>query len=385
MAVQHVERELTVYRGDEYILYSSYIYSDGLSYVNIRDGTPLGKCIGCLYDGIGDETYEENFKYIFSLNGINTTYITYELFDNHKAIVLVKNTNTSKKDVCITSNPNNKQKKDSHCIFNMRDIVIRLLFDSLPTHYIKNYINIIKMIVTFGRVNRLCYEASNVIKTKVVSCLESFVPSCGIEPFCFTPVVGKMYTAMCVKRLVRLHKRGEYICFGIKDTERYVGKCIRREQTGCAEDTYTFQKGGETIEIRLKFRGTIETMRYIGKCTGCLDSTEYTYTVKKTGKNIKIRLEFYGRTCFTPVEEWNINEDPCGIICIRNNDTQSEEFYDYEKEHLKHQYKILINKYLNIMIDKTVNKHEVDEAKNKVTEFVKKLWDVNRPYTIINY
>lgn len=352
-----------VYKGEEYI----------------HDNKPLGKCIGCIYNGKGDEcgTYEDNFKYIFSLNGINTTYTTYELF----GIVLVENTNTSKKDVCIfKSNPNNEQKKDSHCIFNMLDIVIRLLFDSLPTHSIKNYINIIKMIVTFRRVNRLCYEASNVIKTKVVSCLESFVPSCGIEPFCFTPVVGNWYTTMIVKRDV--HKKGSYShSFGIKGTERFVGKCISREQTGCAEYTYTFQKGGETIEIRLNFRGTKERVRYVGKCTCCLDSTEYTYTFKNREQTIKITLEFYGRTCFTPVEEWNIKEDPCEIICIRDNDTLSEEFC--EREHLKHQYKILINNYLNIMIDKTVKKHEVDEAKNKVTEFVKKLWNVNRPYTNI--
>jgi hypothetical protein len=374
MAVQHVERELTVYRGDEYI----------------HDGIPLGKCIGCLYDGKGDEygTYAENVKYIFSLNGIDTTYTTDELFNNHKAIVLVEN--TSKKDVCIKIKHNNKQKKDSHHIFNMHDIMIKLLFDSLPTLSIKDYINIIKMIVTFGRVNRLWYEASNVIKTKVASCLESLVPSYGIETFCLIPEVGKRYTSMIVKRLVRQHKQGpSRHCFGIKETVRYVGKCISREQTGCrdsAEYTYTFQKGEETIKIRLKFHGIKETMHYVGKCTsreqtGCRDSTEYTF--RKREESIKIRLEFYGRTCFNPVEEWNINEDPCEIICIRNNETQSEEFY--EREHLKHQYKILINKYLNIMIDKNVNKHEVDEAKNKVMKFVKKLWNINQPNQIKNY
>ena len=344
----HVEREHTVYRGNEYILYSSYIYSDGLSYVNICDGTPLGKCIGCLYDGIGNEygTYAVNFKYIFSLNERDTTYTTCELFDNHKAIVLVEN--ISKKDVCIKIEPNNKQKIDSHCIFNMHDIMIKLLFNSLPTLSIKDYINIIKMIVTFGRVNSLCYEASKEIKAKVISCLESLVPSYGIETFRITPEVGKLYTFMFAERVMYKYKqRKDNRYFGIKNTMRYVGMFISHEQIGYrdnAEHTYTFQKGEETI---------------------------------------KIRLDYNGRSCFNHVEECNIYEDPCEIICTSNNKKQSEEFF--EREHLKHQCNIRIYRYLNMMIDKNVNKQELDEAKNEAIESIKKLWYINQPNQIKNY
>ena len=372
MAALHVNCERTIYRGREYILYSSSIYSDGLIYVKIRDGTPLGKCIGCLYDGIGDEygEYAWNFKYVFSLNGRETIYATCELFDNHKAIVLVEN--TSKKDVCIKTESNNEQKIQQHHIFSIYDIIIKLLVGSLPTLSIKDdyitsfptlsvedNIDIIKMIVTFGRVNRLCYKASLEIKAKVsreinakvsqeinakvMSSLKAFDPSRhGIEIFYNKLNVGELYVSVIADRV--MYQYGQRRYFGNKSTLRYVGKFISMQI--CRSNNAR--------------------------------NNEYTYTFQKGDENIIIRLGDNDRSYFNHVGECNIDDDPCEIICIHNNKKQSDEFC--EREHLKHQYKILINKYLNIMIDKNVNKHEVNEAKNKAIEFVKKLWNVNQLY-----
>ena len=356
MSALHVIRVHSVYRGYEYI----------------HDGTPLGKCIGCLYDGIGDEydLYALNFKYVFLLNGKKITYASYDLFDNYKDLVLVEN--TSKKNVCIKTESNNEQKMPPHYIFSIYDIIIKLLDGSLPTLSIKDdyitsfptlvvedNIDIIKMIVTFGRVNRLCYKASLEIKTKVsreikakvsqeinakvMSSLKTLDPSRhGIEIFRSKLNVGKPYVFVIANRV--MYQYGQHRYFGNTNTMRYVGKFISaqiyRSNNACNNEyTYTFQKGDEIIIIKL-------------------------------GDN--------DRSYFNHVGECNIDDDPCEIICIHNNKKQSEEFC--EREHLKHQYKILINKYLNINIDKNVNKQDVDEAKNKAIEFIKKLWNLNQPY-----
>ena len=181
----------SMYKGDTYILYPFFNKLGNLILVNSNNGELLGKCIGC--DGTGDKygKYEWDCNYVFSLNGRKTTYSHDFLFANHKALVLAEN--TSKKVIRIKTESNNEQKILQDSIFFDGDIIRKLLFDCLPKLHIDNYIDIILMIVGFGRVNRLCYEASKEIKAKIISSLESLVPSYGIETFRLTPEVGKLY------------------------------------------------------------------------------------------------------------------------------------------------------------------------------------------------
>lgn len=291
MEVLNVTR---IYRGDTYILYPYFKKTGNLILVNSNNGKLLGKCIGCLYEGTGSEYGLLNVRYVFLLNGIKSNYAHDFLFDYKKALVLVEN--TSKKVIRIKTKSNNEQKIPPHCIFFDDNIIRMLLFNCLPKLCIENYIDIITMIVGFGRVNRLWYEASKEIKAKVISCLElkleSWLPSYGIETFRLTPEVGKLYIFMFAEyRVMNQYKQGKNNrYFGMKNTMRYVGMFISHEQTGYrdnAEHTYTFQKGDEIINIR---------------------------------------LDYYGRSCFNLIEEYNIDEDPCEIICTsskKNNQKSS--------------------------------------------------------------
>jgi len=335
---------LRVYKGETYILYPFFETVGILFFVNPDNGVLLGKCIECLYNGKGNEygLYSHDITYVFLLNKEKSTYSHDFLFANHKALFLVED--TSEKVIHIKTEFNNEQKIPQHRIFSDGNIIRKLLCDCLPILNIEKYIDISTMIVCFGRVNRLCYEASKEIKANIISSLDA---PYGIETFRLTPEVGKLFTFMFAEKVMYQYKQGKADrYFGMKNTMRYVGMFISHKQIGYhdnAEYTYTFQKGDEIINIQ---------------------------------------LDYNGRSCFNHVEECNI-EDPCEIICKRNNKKQSEEFF--EKEHLKHQYIARIRSYLNIMIDKNINKQKVDEAKNETIESVKKLWYINQPNKIKYY
>ena len=329
---------LTVCNGDTYILYPSFKTVGILFFVNPDNGVLLGKCIECLYDGKGNEygLYSQDITYVFLLNEETSTYSHDFLFANHKALFLVED--TSEKVIHIKTEFNNEQKIPQHRIFSDGNIIRKLLCDCLPILNIEKYIDIITMIVCFGRVNRLCYEASKEIKANIISSLDA---PYGIETFRLTPEVGKLYTFMFAEKVMYQYKQKKayHRYFGMENTMRYVGMLISHKQTGHRynpEHTYTFQKGDEIINIRLE----------LGSCK-----------------------------CFNHVEECNSDEDPCEIICKRDNKKRLEELF--EKEHLKHHYKERIYKCLNI--GKNADKQTVDNAENEAKECIKKLWDLNQP------
>jgi len=335
-----------VYYGNTYKLYSSFDKQGNLILVDSDNGALLGKCIECLYNGKGNKygARLDDITYVFSLDGETSTYSHDFLFNYKKALVLVED--TSEKVIRIKSN--DKQNIQQHHIFSDGNIISKLLFDCLSILHIDNYIDIITMIVKFGRVSRLCYEASKEIKAKIISSLDA---PYGIETFPITPEVDKLYTFIFAKKVMyQYEQRKANRYFGMKNTMQYVGMFKEHERIGCrdnAQHTYIFQKGDKIIKIQ--------------------------------------HNDYKGIMCFNHIEKYNTNEDPCEIICKRDNEKRSEESEKlFEKEHLKHHYNVRIYKCLNIMIGKNVDKQNVDDAENEAKECIEKLWYLNQQDKITN-
>ena len=288
----------------------------------------------------------DNVIYHFNLNGKISILSHREIFTGSNAIVLDDENDINKQ---VVHKEKHKKKKSihEHWIFTNDTILHMLLFECFPKSLIiEDYIDIISMIVLFGRVNSFWYKQSIEIKERIIPYLRTLVPSHGIETFRVSPDVDKHYIFMPVKIITYQYEEGVVKTnrlFCKKNTMRYVGKCINYESIGCcqndAEEIFTFEKDGEIIIMRQYYNDN--------------------------------------KICFNHVEECNIGKDPCEILCRYDNKKQSDEFFDMKQT--EHECCTYVFEYMyNIYFDKNVDEQE--NVKKKASEYVKKLWRWRKSY-----
>jgi len=333
--------------------------------------TPFGELISIYHDNYSsrynDTDYEndidmnelmhfiiDNIIYHFNLNGKISILSHREIFMGSNVIVLDDENDINKQ---VVHKEKHKKEKSihEHWIFTNDTILHMLLFECFPKSLIiEDYIDIISMIVLFGRVNSFWYKQSIEIKERIIPYLRTLVPSHGIETFRVSPEVGKHYIFMPAENIHYQYEEGvvktnRFFCR--ENTMRYVGKCINHQSTcyyvNDTEEIYTFEKDGKINIIKEYYENNNKNT--------CFNHVEEPYNI---------------HMCFNHVEECNIDKDPCEILCRDDNKKQSEEFFVMKQ--IEHECCTYIFEYMyNIYFDKNVDEQE--NVKKKAIKNVKKL------------